>query len=361
MQSQAARSVPRKLGLAVLTVLLVLGLAEGCLQIARWLRPDAFRIDANVSADYTMPTDPRLLFRMPSGTSTNAGVETRINTMGWRGDEPAIEKPPGVYRLMLFGDSSTFGFGVEEEEGLGPLTGAKLAATGSRVVEVLNAAVPGYSSTQCRILFEDNAERFGVDAIVLAPLWSDIIVRPWTDADLLRKFSSEGYRFESRMRKNLRRSAGFCLAETLHARVRGLPEDRMIAFHSVVNGDVQPTADGTPRVPVEQHRDNIRSMCAQASAGGMDVVLLLLHSDPTLFQWPPKRLTAYRKNYEDAAAEFGCPLVDVSAVFPTDPEPLSALFIDGIHPTAEGHALIAAELFEALREAPGFRETRTDR
>ena len=38
--------------------------------------------------------------------------EYRINSKGFRGEETPYEKPPGVYRIVLIGDSNAFGYGV---------------------------------------------------------------------------------------------------------------------------------------------------------------------------------------------------------------------------------------------------------
>jgi len=354
MRLTVAQATRKKLLFATLTVGLVLGLAEVGMQIVRILHPSAFRLDAGIADAYTMPADPHMLFAMTPGVFVMKDVEVRINSLGWRGPEPAVEKPAGAYRMMFFGDSTVFGDGVVEERGFAPLTGRMLADQEHRAIEVINTAVPGYSSTQCRVIFADHVDRLAADAVVLAPMWSDIIVRPWTDADLLRRFSSEGYRFDGWLRRGLRSSAAFCWLEAKYEGSRGLPDDRMVAFFSVVNNEVDPLATGESRVSVAQHRKNLRSMCRHATKEGMDVVLVLLHCDPALFVWPEARLSGFHRNYEEAARDFDIPLVDVPRVFPDDPETLSSLFLDGIHPTAEGHELIAAEVVEAFRRSPHF-------
>lgn len=354
MRWTVAATTRKKLLFASLTVGIVLGLAELGMQIARTQRPEAFEIDAGIVDAYSMPADPHMLFAMTPGVSEMKGVDVRINSLGWRGPEPVAEKRAGTYRVMFFGDSSVFGDGVVEERGFAPLSARMVAEQEHRAVEAINAAVPGYSSTQCRIVFNDHVDRFGTDAVVLAPLWSDIIVRPWTDADLLRRFGSDGYRFDHWLRRSLRHSAGFSWMEARYEKSRGLPDDRMVAFFSIVNNEVEPSATGDSRVSVEQHRANLRAMCRHALKKDMDVVLVFLHCDPAMFVWPRERLSGFRHNYEDAARDFGIPLVDVPKLFPEDPETLSGLFLDGIHPTAEGHALIAAEVAAAIRTAPRF-------
>ena len=360
MPLPADQATRKKLRFAVIAVCLFLGLAETGMQVVRMLHPTAFRINVGIVDAYTLPADPRLLFAMQPGRSVMKGVDVQINSLGWRGPLPASPKPPETYRMMVFGDSSVFGDGVVEERSFANETGRMLEEREHRDVEVINTAVPGYSSTQCRIVFEDHVDRLEADAVVLAPLWSDIIVRPWNDADLLRRLSSDGYRFDGMLRRSMRYSAAFCWLEARYERSRGLPDDRMIAFHRMVNPDVKPEDTGDPRVSVSQHRENLRAMCTHATRQGIDVVLVLLHSDPALFFWPEARLDGYRRNYEEAARDFGVPLVDVPRVFPEEPDVLAGLFQDGIHPTAEGHVLIAREVSEAIRTAPRFSELHGD-
>lgn len=354
MRWTVAEATRKKLLFATLTVGLVFGFTEVGMQIARMAQPSAFRLDAGIADAYTMPADPYMLFSMTQGTFEMKGVSVRINSLGWRGPEPSVDKDAGTYRVMFFGDSTVFGDGVREELSFASLTGRVLTEQEHREIEVVNAAVPGYSSTQCRIVFSDHVDRFGADAVVLAPKWSDIIVRPWTDADLLRRFSSGGYQFDGWLRRGMRHSAAFSWLEARYEGSRGLPDDRMVAFFSVVNTEVDSLATGDCRVSVAQHRKNLRSMCKHATAQGMDVVLVLLHCDTGMFVWPETRLNGFRRNYEEAARDFDIPLVDVPRLFPDDPEALADLFIDGIHPTAEGHEIIAAEVVEAIRRSPRF-------
>jgi hypothetical protein len=52
------------------------------------------------------------------GTSNRTGydIEYRINSKGLRDEETTYEKPEGSFRIVLLGDSRTFGFGVPIEK-----------------------------------------------------------------------------------------------------------------------------------------------------------------------------------------------------------------------------------------------------
>ncbi len=67
----------------------------------------------------------------------------RVNTNAQRLRGPAFAAAPaeGVFRILAVGDSTTFGWGVEDSHAWPPLLEAELSARGHRV-EVLNAGVP---------------------------------------------------------------------------------------------------------------------------------------------------------------------------------------------------------------------------
>ncbi|MBI5524865.1 MAG: SGNH/GDSL hydrolase family protein [Deltaproteobacteria bacterium] len=73
-----------------------------------------------------------------------------INALGFRGAEVAPEKAPGVYRIVIAGDSATFGSEVPDEGGTVPGSLERLLNERSRGArfEVVNAGVPGYNIRQ---------------------------------------------------------------------------------------------------------------------------------------------------------------------------------------------------------------------
>ena len=63
-----------------------------------------------------MPGHPYLIYEYRPGTHEERGVTVRINRLGLRGPELELPKPAGRIRMMVTGDSSVFGFGVEEQD-----------------------------------------------------------------------------------------------------------------------------------------------------------------------------------------------------------------------------------------------------
>lgn len=338
-------------GVAVLGILL---LAEGAMQVLALAVPGAFKVGGLPPEEgYTMAADDRLVFRMVPG-ALGSGPEHEESSQDSNGEPQAWPKPKGSYRIMYFGDSSVFGAGLPGEHAFPRLSDRMLNASGERQVDTVNAATPGHSSTQSRLLFEDNFHRIGADALVVASLWSDIIVRPWTDAEMLRHLASEGYRFESGLRRSLRVSALFRFIEVKFEDAKGIPKDRIVALRSIINDNIDYTDEGEPRVSPAQHSSNLRAMAIRARELGADVFFVILHCDPEHLPWPAARLRAYRQNYYDLATELGAPLIDAAKIYGAEGAPASDFFTDGLHPNARGHRLIAEALVRAVRGAPGY-------
>lgn len=95
-----------------------------------------------------------------------------ISAQGIRNRIVTTPKPEGVYRVLTVGDSFTFGWGVNEEDSWPRKLESLLSVSGKKV-EVINAGAPGMDvsmeSRACRAY----ADRFEVDAIILAVFGSD--------------------------------------------------------------------------------------------------------------------------------------------------------------------------------------------
>jgi len=81
-----------------------------------------------------------------------------------------------VVRIVVLGDSSTFGWGVEHFESYAEQLGTALArrwSTDRSRIEIVNLGVPGYSTFQGRVLLERFALGLGPDLIVWSYLSND--------------------------------------------------------------------------------------------------------------------------------------------------------------------------------------------
>jgi len=112
-----------------------------------------------------------------SPPGTTYGKEVRKNSLGLRDRDFAIPKPPGVARVVVLGDSFTWGVGLDVEESLPKVLETELAARGARV-EVVNAAVPGCNTVQELMLLQTTGLRYQPDLVVVIYNLNDIEYLP---------------------------------------------------------------------------------------------------------------------------------------------------------------------------------------
>jgi len=100
----------------------------------------------------------------------------RYNKHGYRDYEYALEKPDGTFRILVLGDSNTFGHGIPELKNTWvKQLESKLRKKGTRSnIEVLNISKPGWNTdTQLYELFEKGFN-FNPDLVILAYYHNDI-------------------------------------------------------------------------------------------------------------------------------------------------------------------------------------------
>ena len=102
-------------------------------------------------------------------TSVEFNLHVRTNSYSLRGLDPVVPKPPGVIRILMLGDSFTFGFPVRDEETFSSLIERGLKERGYPV-EVINGGVSGYSPVLEYLSLRDQFLRFDPDLVVL---WYD--------------------------------------------------------------------------------------------------------------------------------------------------------------------------------------------
>ena len=101
---------------------------------------------------------------IPDWEATTNGNKLTINSLGFRGQEYAREKPVGVKRIMVLGDSFAWGYGVADNETFS----AKLDKQLGNNFEVLNAGVSGWGNDQQYLFFRDDGKSFSPDIVVVA-------------------------------------------------------------------------------------------------------------------------------------------------------------------------------------------------
>jgi hypothetical protein len=113
--------------------------------------------------------DPILGYRpKPGGEGFyRGGIPAAANEPGHRDDLVTIEKPPGVFRVLVLGDSFTVGASVEQAQVWPQVLERLLNESSSQAVEVVNAAVGGWEPLQYLLYFEHEGVNFQPDLVVV--------------------------------------------------------------------------------------------------------------------------------------------------------------------------------------------------
>jgi len=96
--------------------------------------------------------------------------ELRTNSAGLRDVEIAVEKSPGVVRILSLGDSLAWGWGVSNGEAYADVLERALGGE----VELINAGVPGYSTDQQLLQLLELGPRYRPDIVLLAFVANDV-------------------------------------------------------------------------------------------------------------------------------------------------------------------------------------------
>ena len=114
------------------------------------------------------------------------------NSLGFREREIATPKPPGVCRIMVVGDSFTFGVGMSPSERYTGVAEAQLKdAFPAREIEVLSFGASGASTLRERDILRTHRDRVAPDLIVVGFVFND-------PAPLSQTYSVEQERFMAR-------------------------------------------------------------------------------------------------------------------------------------------------------------------
>lgn len=122
--------------------------------LARWYYTQ-HAMELSYGKSITNPDD-RLAFSFPPNKNIpvvgdGGRYSIHINNLGFRGQEDiSVQKSPSTYRILMAGDSFTYGSELPDTATIPYVTGKRLSEiTGSgKNVEVINMGVPGYSPDQ---------------------------------------------------------------------------------------------------------------------------------------------------------------------------------------------------------------------
>lgn len=98
----------------------------------------------------------------------------KINSKGLRDEETPYEKPEGVFRILVIGDSFTEGLQVEQSETFPEQLEDILNETAPIPVEVINAGVSRYGTDNALLFLENEGLKYQPDLVIYAAYTNDL-------------------------------------------------------------------------------------------------------------------------------------------------------------------------------------------
>jgi hypothetical protein len=178
------RLVP--VALAFLGAIAGLAIAEGILRTFKlWAIPDYSEM--NWYRKVSIPGVP-YLFKPDLRSAWGLG-RVATDDFGIRNDHPAA-KPAGIYRILMLGDSVTFGFGVDQKQSFPAVLEDLLNKNEKTRYQIIDAGVPGFSIADEAALLPALLARYKPDLV----LWT-IVSNDYDDSlgiDAAGRISSSG-------------------------------------------------------------------------------------------------------------------------------------------------------------------------
>jgi len=258
----------------------------------------------------------------------------RTNAHGLR-DRDRSSKASGTKRVLVVGDSYTWGYAVAEDEAFPQVAERLFAERGRADIEVINGGMPDYNSRQERALLEKLVPIYQPDAVVLAYVVND--AEPTTSMPMapeeLYRHSTSWFLTE--------------LAEQLNRRLL-----RRALLPSAKDNFSSTYLDGFEEHSVKwrDSREAIGEMRDLAAAAGSSFTVLMMpdFTQPLDDQYGLRRI-------HDAVARWGreltIPVFDLLELFRGEDHSTLIVPWDG-HPNAEAHRRIAAFLVDKGLEDP---------
>jgi lysophospholipase L1-like esterase len=289
--------------------------------------------------------DQRLLWipRPGHGVTEVNHLPITISADRFRYPQTLGAKSPGDLRIFTFGDSVTMGWGVGDDQTYSAQLEKLLRGNCTQdrnKVQVISAGANAYpaglAEERIKKVVEDG---YQPDLVILAYSFNIGFVEHMPE---LQGAEREKFLERVRVKSYIRRSAIYnfliedLLRELVYYRLR----------NAMMKGSWTTEKEKTS-VNVERYRAGLEATRQFCLSRHVPLVLLLLGSENQGDEMHP-----YQKAMMEFAAENSVPLVNAMEGFRSKDQ--AGLFMDHVHPTAAGHALLAEELAKTIEGTPAY-------
>lgn len=106
-------------------------------------------------------------FQWPPDVGSEYNQLVRFNNFGLNAPDYTLEKPPGVFRILIVGDSFAQGVQVAQEQGF-PWLLQETLTSGGQQVEVINLSIDAYGTDRQLLMYALLGWQFDPDLVLLA-------------------------------------------------------------------------------------------------------------------------------------------------------------------------------------------------
>jgi lysophospholipase L1-like esterase len=267
--------------------------------------------------------DPNLRLEPVPHRETGGVFRVSTDQNGLRAPLHPEAKPPGAYRVMPLGCSTTFGWGVDDDQSY-PARLEAILNEGGHKVEVINGGQPGYSSFQGLWLWDKALKKYSPDVVIFGYVVQDSRMVQYSDTS----------------QAILQGEADFLKQNLLHQSKLYLRMQQEIDRYRAEKKD---EVQQTPRIPEQEYVDNIKAFKALAEGVGAKFML---------FGFPLERAgytEGHRRILHAAAEKLGVPIYDPQPEMETRSSQETLYFPqDRGHANAAGNDVIAQGMAQFL-------------
>jgi lysophospholipase L1-like esterase len=351
-------SKARRIAFAGVMVLGFLVIVEIALKRTGWDKaPSEHVYDDVFEAAYQVLPNVRVPFGNPARSPAD-----QTNHAGFRGPEFIDRKPAGTYRILSMGDSTTFGVLVDESETYSRRLEQRLRPRWSPRIEVLNAGVPGSNIFAHRLVLERHAPKYQPDLAIVYVLFN---AQPETET--LRRLHHEAEAQDRSPFAAVQRALrGSHLYRLLRRQLKGEHRSPFVEHVAAIHAQVGAGHDVEWRWLQEGFTEDLTQLAALCRRNRIHLVPVFnlteyIVDQAVMQKRDPDRPVEPDANMhhqlfllaDDVLRKEGVELVSALPRFVEARERGEKLFLDLVHFSPAGHAIMADVLADSIGSHAG--------
>ncbi len=317
----------------------------------------------------TMQGDAELLWSLEPNRSFQTGNDvTEINSVGLRESLlPSALKKGNEKRVLVTGDSSIYGWGVQDHQTYAVQLEKELTQIFNVPIEVINLGVPGYSTEQTLKLLDKVGWQYQPDIIVISNIFSDCNIDAFQDSKAFALANPERSILYSALRSSRLYCSVYMPWATFQSQLNQSPNRVLMpglptgANAAVTLENINQTI-GLSRVPLDKYLRNLGTIKERAEEHGATILLAPLAQEWDVGIWnvpmpPPDKdhvlpWQPYREAQKNWAIKNGVGIVSFPDVFANYTGNHAGLFVDHMHPSPTGTSLMGKAVAQHIERYP---------